>query len=206
MSAATAATDIDVSALPQHALGARSPLWWGGVLADAIEATMMGLVLVSFLYVRGNFEVWPPVAMGSRVFYLALVQALFLWASFFPMWLCNQAARNERLRWARFLLVVTTVMGAAVLVLRGFELFSLPFRWDANAHASLFWMALGLHTFHILTSVVENSVLSVLLFVGPVEKKHFEDVQVSAILWFFVVLEWVAGFAVLYLLPIFRPR
>ena len=43
--------------------------------------------------------------------------------------------------------------------------------------------------------------LIALLCKGPVEKKHFGDIEASALLWYFVVLEWVPAFAILYLEP-----
>ena len=45
---------IDVSELPSHAFGLRAPVVWGAILLVAIESTMMGLLLVSDIYLRGN--------------------------------------------------------------------------------------------------------------------------------------------------------
>lgn len=198
--------NIDVSALPTHALRARSLIWWGAVLLVCIESTMMGLLLVSYFYLRGNFQVWPPSGVGDRAFRLASVQALLLFASAAPMGLCVRAARRQQLRLMRTTFVVGTLLAAALLVLRGFEMQALPFRWDANAYGSMFWLILGLHTMHVGTGVIENAVLAALLFVGPVEKKHFPDVEASVVLWWLLVLEWIPGFAILYLEPIFLPR
>jgi cytochrome c oxidase subunit 3 len=197
---------LDVSRLPEHASGQRTPLWWGVVLLVAIESTTMGLLLVSYFYLRGNYAAWPPSPVGATAVRLASAQAVLLALSYAPMVLAARAARRERLRATRSWLLLATVLGALVLVLRAFEIPRIGFRWDDNAYGSLFWMTLGLHITHLLTGVVENAVLLALLWLGPVERKHFTDVEVGALLWYFAVLEWAPGFTILYLEPLLFPR
>jgi cytochrome c oxidase subunit I+III len=196
---------IDVSSLPSHAFGHRSPLWWGVVMLIVIESTAMGILLVSYFYVRGNYDVWPPTPLTPTVLRLAIAQAILLALSMPPMIRCVRAARRQRLRSTRLWLIVGTAFGAAMLVVRGFEIAYLPFRWDTHAHGSVFWMVLGLHITHLLTSVLEDLMLIALLYKGPVEEKHFDDIDASALLWFFSVLEWAPAFAILYLEPIVFP-
>jgi cytochrome c oxidase subunit I+III len=192
---------LDVSGLPSHAFGHRAPLWWGVLFMVAIEATAMGILLVSYFYIRGNYDLWPPTPLSPAAFRLAVVEALLLAGSYPAMMVCVRAARRERLGPTRTWLVVATALGAAMLVVRAFEIPAIPFRWDQHAYGSVFWMTFGLHIGHVLTGVLENAMLIALLFKGPVEKKHFGDIEASALLWYFVVLEWVPGFAILYLEP-----
>jgi cytochrome c oxidase subunit 3 len=197
---------LDVSTLPSHAFGHRSPLWWAVLLMVAIESTAMGLLLVSFFYLRGNFQRWPPSPLGAGVFRLATLQAALLLASYVPMVLSVRAARRQRLKPTRLWLLVATALGAATLVFRALEIPRIAFRWDSNAYGSAFWMILGLHVTHVLTGVLENAMMLVLFWRGPVEEKHFGDVEASALLWYFSILEWVPAFAILYVQPLFAGR
>jgi cytochrome c oxidase subunit 3 len=197
---------LDVSGLPNHAFGNRAPLWWGVLLLVAIESTAMGLLLVSYFYLRGNYAVWPPVPIGRSAFRLAAAQAVLLGLSYAPMVLSVRAARGQRRAATNVWLLLATLLGAAMLVARGFEIGRIPFRWDANAYGSIFWMTFGLHGAHVLTGVLENAMLVALLCKGPVEEKHFGDVEASALLWYFAVLEWAPGFTILYLEPLLFPR
>jgi cytochrome c oxidase subunit III len=203
---AAASVPLDVSHLPTHAYGHRAPLWWGMLFLIAIESTAMALLLVSYFYLRGNYDVWPPTPMSPVVLRLAIVQVVLLGASYVPMWLCVRAARQERLRPTRRWLIVGTALGVAMLIVRGVELAWLPFRWDSHAYGSMFWMTLGLHVTHLLTGVLEDTMMIAVLYKGPVETKHFGDVEASAMLWFFAVLEWAPAFAILYLEPLLFPR
>jgi cytochrome c oxidase subunit 3 len=198
--------ELDVSGLPTYAFGFRNPVWWGVLLMVAIESTAMGLLLVSYFYLRGNYDLWPPTAVGGPALSLATAEALLLGASYVPMVLSVRAARSQRLVPARRWLILATALGTAMLVARAFEIPRIGFRWDSNAYGSVFWMTFGVHVTHVLTGVLENLMMIALLFVGPVEKKHFADIEASALLWYFSVLEWIPAFAILYLEPFLRGR
>jgi cytochrome c oxidase subunit 3 len=194
--------DVDAASLPSFAFGHRSPIWWGLLLLVAIEATAMGLLLVSAIYLRGDADVWPPSSVGPSALRLALLQAGLLGASALPMAWSVGAARRQRLRSTRGWLAVATVLGAAMLVVRIWEIPRIAFRWDSHAFGSVFWMVLGVHITHVLTGVLENAMLLALLFIGPVENKHYADIEASALLWYFAVLEWAPALAILYGAPI----
>jgi cytochrome c oxidase subunit 3 len=200
----SATRTLDVSALPAHAFGLRSALVWGALLAIAIEATMMALAVVSFVYYRGNERVWPPVGVGPEAFRLAAVQMGVLLVSLVPTHLLDRAAVRERFTAARFHLLVLTLLSLVVTVLRWLELPRIAFRWDQTAFGSAFWMAVGIHVTHILSGAIEFLMLVALMTLGRhrFEKKHFTDLQSAGLLWYFVVLEWAIVYPVLYLMPL----
>jgi cytochrome c oxidase subunit 3 len=197
---------LDVSRLPSYAFGFRDPVWWGALMMVAIESTAIGLLLVSYFYIRGNYDVWPPSPMAPAALRLAIIEAALLFTSFLPMVLSVRAARRHQLVPARRWLMTATALGAAMLVVRAFEIPLIPFRWDSHAYGSVFWMTFGVHITHVVTGVFENAVMIAVLLLGPVEKKHFSDIEASALLWYFSVLEWVPGFAILYVEPLLRSR
>ena len=92
-------------------------------------------------------------------------------------------------------------MGVALLVLRGYQIEALAFRWDANAYASMFWALIGLQTLHLLAGVGENVLFVVLMFTGPVEKKFMVDVHVNGLYWYFVVVVWLPLYVLIYWAP-----
>jgi len=204
MTTETRATTLDVSALPSHAFGLRNPLWWGLLLLVAIEGTAMGLLLVSAIYLRGEADVWPPSTVGPAALRLALIEAALLGASTFPMVWAVRAARAQRLRPARGWLVVATVLAVAMLAVRAAEIPRVAFRWDSHAFGSVFWMTLGVHITHVVTGVLENGLLIAVFFVGPVEKKHYGDLEASALLWYLSVLEWAPAVFIFYGAPALR--
>ncbi|MGE5178318.1 MAG: hypothetical protein ACM3PF_04405 [Bacteroidota bacterium] len=56
---------LDVSNLPSSSLDDETPLWWGNVMAMAVETTILSLLLMSYFYLRKNFHLWPPPYVDS---------------------------------------------------------------------------------------------------------------------------------------------
>jgi cytochrome c oxidase subunit 3 len=188
---------IDVGALPRHAVGQRAPLWWGTVLLIAIESTCFAMLFTSYLYVRNNFDEWPP-DQRLRLLPGALPLAILL-LSVWPTWVYRSAACAERFVAMRRWLVVATLLALLAVALRAWEIAALPFLWTGNAYTSVVWMSLGMHTVEIATGVVESIFMCVILFRPRVETKSFEDVEASALFWFFSVFVWLP-FALLFYL------
>jgi cytochrome c oxidase subunit 3 len=190
---------LDVSGLPTHAFGARDPLWWAVVLLITIEGTMFALLLVSYFYLRENAPVWPIAGVGSPDLVLGTLSTVCLFAAAPAVHYGNRAALANSVRGMRRWQVVTTVLLAAATVLRLIELHALPFRWDDHAYGSVFWTILGLHTFHLITSVGESLLVLGVLVRGPIEAKFPVDVHVSGVYTYFVIASWVPLYAILYL-------
>jgi heme/copper-type cytochrome/quinol oxidase subunit 3 len=188
---------LDVSELPRVVLGHRDPLWWGVVGLMAIESTVFALTAVTYFYLRGGADVWPPpgsempLAVGNANLIALLISVL-------PMHLVNQHGGEGRMMKARVGLIVATALGIISLVLRCYEFGGMTFRYNSHAYGSIVWTIFGLHTLHLLTSVGENTVFLVLLFKGPIEDKHRLDVRLNGLYWYFVVASWVFLYSFLY--------
>jgi cytochrome c oxidase subunit III len=192
---------IDVHELPGFAFGARDPLWWGVAGLIAIESTMFVLCLATYFYVRGQFADWPPQWPDGGAIRWGTAQLILLLVSIWPAHRLARAAMDGELGRLQRWQIVLTVFSLASAALRYVEFRALTFRWDASTYGSIFWTTLGLHTVHIATSVAENLMFVLLLFVGPVEKKHLVDLHTNAFYWYFVAGSWIPLWGILYLHP-----
>jgi len=188
---------VHASALPSHAFGHRSMMWWGVMGMIAIEGTVFALAIAVYLYVRKDFTEWPPVAQPPELFWGTL-NTLILIVSMVPNQWAKRAAERYDARNVKWALVVCLIFSAAFLAVRVFEFGSLNCRWDTNAYGSAIWMLLGLHTLHLLTDTYDTAVLTALMWFGPVEDKRFVDVSESAVYWYFVVIAWLPVYAIIY--------
>jgi cytochrome c oxidase subunit III len=186
---------IDVSHLPSHVFGRRSALFWAFVLVTLIEGTAFALMLTSYLFVRGNFLWWPPEAR-MRVL-PGIVEVVILLASGFAAWKTRNATRAEEIAPTRRWMTITAALSLLAVAGRAWEIHALTFPWDANAYASVVWGTYGLHTIDLAAGVFENLLVAVLLWKGPLEDKHFEDIEANAYLWLALVGLWLP-FAVLF--------
>jgi cytochrome c oxidase subunit I+III len=192
---------LDVSRLAPIAAGPSTVLWWGVVGMVVIESTMFVLVIAAWLYLRMNFQAWPPLTEQAPPLVWSTLNLALLVVSAPPMRRASAAALDRRLGETRLWLIVATAMGLVALGVRALEFASLDFSWRSHAFGSVFWTALGLHTAHLLASILETAVLIVLLYRKPMDDKHALDVEMDGIYWDFVVGSWIVLYAALYLVP-----
>jgi cytochrome c oxidase subunit 3 len=190
---------LDVSGLPTMAFGSRDSLWWGVLLAIAIEATMLVLLVIAYFYIADRTTPFPPAHISRSLAWLATADLACWLLACLPQYLSSKAAVRGDLRAMRRLLLVATAITLVGVGLRFWVFRQLPFAWDSHAYGSAVWSLLGLQLFHGITAMGEDAVYCVLLFVGPVEDKHRVDIEVSSPLAYFTaagaLLVWAVVFA-----------
>jgi heme/copper-type cytochrome/quinol oxidase subunit 3 len=191
---------VDVSALPAHAFGHRSVLWWATLGMILIETTAFALAIAAYFYLKSRADHWPP-GLQPPLLKWGVVNTIVLLSSCVPNQLAKNAAERYDLRGVRVWLVVCNAFAIAFIVVRVLEFTTLNCSFDTNAYGSIVWLTLGLHTTHLVTDFLDTAVLTVLMFVGPIEDRRFVDVSENAFYWYFVMLAWLPIFAVIYLAP-----
>lgn len=194
------ASVINVERMPRFAFGHRSILWWATMGLIAIEGTMFALVMVSYLYIKGRNPHWAPGVFPPDLRWGTLNTVVLL-ASCVPNQMTKRAAEQMNVRAVQLWMVISLVFAVTFNVLRIFEFRSLNVWWDTNAYGSVVWTLMGLHTTHILTDFVDSAVLTIIMFVGPLEEKRFVDVSENSFYWYFVVLIWLPIYGFIYFAP-----
>jgi cytochrome c oxidase subunit 3 len=191
---------LDVSRLPGYAFRHRSLMWWGTVGIMVIEGAVFAMLVVTYFYLRGQVEEWPPHLPPPDLWAGTLNTAILL-VSLLPNYWVQKVAEREELQSVRIGLVSCLVFAVAFLIVRAFEFGALHCQWDTNAYGSIVWTTLGFHTVHLLTDAVDTAVLTVLMFTGPLEGRRFVDVSENSFYWYFVVAVWLPLYVVVYLAP-----
>ena len=99
------------------------------------------------------------------------------------------------------LMIVLTLIGLIILVLRVFEFRAMDVSFRDNAYGSIVYAVLALHTAHLLTDFIDSCVLTVLMFTKHAEGRRFVDVSENAFYWYFVVLVWLPIYVPIYWVP-----
>src|SRR5687767_6954657 len=155
---------IDAAALPDHAFGSRSIMWWSTATIIAVEATVFLLTIASYFYLQGNEEAWPPPGTPYPGYFWGTVNVAILLASIYPNIKVKNAAEEMDIPTVRRWMVIADLFAIAFVVVRVFEFKQLNVSWDSNAYGSATWTLLGLHTVHLLTDLVDSVVLTALMF------------------------------------------
>lgn len=190
----------DVAELRDYNFGPSSLGWWAVVGFMLIEG--MGFVLaIGAYYFLVPFErSWPPSAPVPPLPWATAFLVLGLLSELPNVWV-DRVARRFDLRAVQWGLTVMSLLGLALLVVRGFEIAAINVRWDQNAYGSIVWALLLLHTVHISTDVFDSLVLTVLVWTKQVDGRKFSDVSDNALYWHFIIWSWVLLYLVIYWTP-----
>jgi heme/copper-type cytochrome/quinol oxidase subunit 3 len=192
---------LDVAGLPPGAFGSRSLMFWATLGVVLIESTVFALAISSYFYFMTRLPAWPPDGVDRPLLRWGTINTIVLLASVIPNELARRAAASVDLRRVQVWLMVCLAAAVAFNVIRIVEFRHLNVSWDHDAYGSIVWVLLGLHTTHIVTDFLDSVVLTVLMFVGPVEERRFVDVEENAVYWYFVVAAWLPIYGVIYWAP-----
>ncbi len=195
----------DVALLPDQAFSHHAPMWWGNRLVIFVEGSAFVVLAVIYFYIRWNFDAWPPPRTLLPDLGLSSINLLLLAVSAAPFWYASHLAQlHDKPRFVGWWLAVGVAFGLAAIVLRGFDFHALHTWFGSNAYGSITWTILGVHLAHLLAGTIETLSIVVVMFVGPVEEKHYADTTAIAVYWYFVVISWVVLYAIVFLVPHFR--
>jgi cytochrome c oxidase subunit 3 len=185
---------IDAARLPHVGWGPAAAVWWAVWSLITIEGTVFVLLVTVYVYLRGIATAWPPEGIRLPGLAGSTANVLLLLASVVPTVGAHRRATTHYL-------VVATVLSLGTIALRGVELAQLHVRWDGHAYGSIVWTILGTHLSHLVASTLEDVLLCLLMRFGPLEDRHYVDVTVSALYWYFVVAAWIPLYLLVYWLP-----
>jgi cytochrome c oxidase subunit 3 len=195
---------VDVADLSDQGFGHHAPIWWGNTLMMMIEGAGFAMLVATYFYIRRNFDTWPPTRTLLPDLGVSTLNVAVLVVSVLPMlYVAKLAVRRDRVRIIGAWLLVCVLFGIAAAVFRILEFKGVHTRWDTNAYGSIVWSILAVHFAHIVAATLETLVIGILMFVGPVEEKHFTDIAVNAVYWYFVAISWVALYAIVFIAPRF---
>ena len=197
----TTGKTLDVSGLPPYEISNRAPLFWGQVLLCLIEGTAFFMLIAVYFYLRLGVDVWPGPGTrlpGIAVPTFALIPLL---ASCFGSYLASDAAKKNDRTGMLIGMGLNLVLAAVFLLMRALEWWSFNFTWETDAHGSIVWTILFLHTYDIVADLLMTAVLVVIVAMGHFGPKQRIGVHVDSVVWYFLVGIWIPLYVVVYWAP-----
>jgi cytochrome c oxidase subunit I+III len=116
-------------------------------------------------------------------------------------YLASEAAKKNSRSGMLFGLGLNLGLAILFLALRAIEWKSLNFTWASDAHGSIVWTILFLHSYDVVADLVMTIVLMVLLAAGRYGPRQRIGVHVDSVLWYFLVGIWIPLYGVVYWAP-----
>ncbi len=169
--------------------------------AIAVESTMFALLVATYFYLRLVVPAWPPAGTPLPGLVAPPANVLLLLASVLPMAAVHRAALRQARRPVWLGLAACAGLGLVALALRVFEFRALHTRWDRHAYGAIVWGILAVHTIHLLAATGETALLAAIVRGARRQPKHFVDVDVNAVYWYFVAGAWLLLWGVVFVAP-----
>jgi cytochrome c oxidase subunit 3 len=168
------------------------------------EAAIFAALFVHYYYNRYQMPIWPPLGSPEMETHLPALATLILMFSSFTCEMGHRAFKHgDRIR-AKYLTVVTIVLGLIFLGFQGYEWGALHGQYDfttsTNLFGTMFYMMTGFHGLHVATGVVMLALVYGRMEMGHMtEQRHFALLAASWY-WHFVDVIWIGLFFSLYLI------
>lgn len=195
--------EANVAALPTVTFGPRSLMWWGTLGFMVIEGWTLALLVVSYLYLRQNYEAWPPLRTPHPSLLIPTINLVLMFVSLVPMYLAAAAAKKLDEPGVKRWLVISSIVATPIAVLRWWELWAINVRWDTNAYGSAAWVIVGFHTSLLLLDVIDTWGLTLFYFLKQLPLKAFSDTTDNTFYWYFTIGIWIPIYLIVYVGPRF---
>jgi len=172
-------------------------LQMGMLLFLLSETFLFGNLFWTYYYLRAKSPVWPPQGVELELPLIA-VNTVILLSSSVVMQLAVTGARRGNRRATCRALVVTLLLGAVFLTIKGWEWTQVGFTpWD-HAYGSIFFILTGFHGLHVLAGMA----LLAALTVRTVRASSVSSlpIEVGGLYWHFVDFIWIFVFITLYII------
>lgn len=201
MKSATLRVSADLSEIPSVTFGPRSLMWWGTLGFMVIEGWTIAILLGAYLYLRQNYETWPPLRTPYPSLLVPSINLALMLLSLIPARMVELAAKRLDETGVKRWLVVTCLAALPILVLRWFELWALNTRWDTTAYGSAAWTIVGFHASLLLLDIGDTVGLTVFFFAKRLPVKSFSDTADNSFYWYFTVAIWIPVYLIVYVGP-----
>lgn len=175
--------------VPARPRAASSNGWWGMVAFVATEATLFGVLLGTYFYLRVRSVHWPPPGTPEPKVVLPLVLAGILAAASIPVFLGSRAAAAGLARRAQAFFLVALVVQSVYLGLQIHEMSSDLDRFtpQQSSYGSIYYTLLGAEQTHVAVGILMSAWL-VLRLVTGLTRYRLTAVRAIAFYWYAVAV------------------
>jgi cytochrome c oxidase subunit 3 len=148
------------------------------------------------------FAQWPPTGVTTfDPFHLPLINTLILLLSGTTVTAAHHALQHDKMDNAKFMLLLTIILGVAFTCLQAYEYSEAQFTFDGTLYGSAFFMATGFHGAHVVIGTIFLTVCLFRLYANNMTAKKHLGFEFAAWYWHFVDVVWLFLFAFVYVLP-----
>jgi len=180
---------VTEAVVPARPRAASSNGWWGMVAFVATEATLFGVLLGTYFYLRVHSVRWPPPGTPEPKVLLPLVLAGILAATTIPVFLGSRAAAAGLARRAQAFFLVALAFQTAYFGVSVHDVVSDLDRFtpQQSAYGSIYYTLLGAEHTHVAVGILMSAWLVLRLATG-LTRYRLTAARAIAFYWYAVAV------------------
>ncbi len=195
-----AAADHHATPVAEDPAAARANMLLGVKLGIASEVMLFGALFAAYFVVRADSPSWPPAGLERPELLLPGLNTGLLVSSSVTMqlavWAIGRDERRHSLRW----MAITLLLGAAFLVIQGYEFATSGFGLKDGVFGSTFYTITGFHGAHVFAGLVLIAIVANRARRGLISGSRHTAVEAASYYWHFVDVVWLFVITTLYVL------
>jgi len=164
------------------------------------ETTIFAIFVVAYIYYIGRSPFGP---QPKQVLEVPILASICLLSSSLTIWLAERALHKRAMGQFSLWWGGTIALGLVFMIYTVLEWKKLIYEDGLTVSTNLFgttyYCLVGLHAFHVIVGLIMLSLTLLFGFMGKLEARHTERVEVLSLYWHFVDAVWVVVFTVVYI-------
>lgn len=172
------------------------------ILLGAETMLFAGLIGAFLVFRMGNVT-WPPLShVDIQLPRLVTgLNTIFLVISGVSMYISLRLIQQDNVKYLRYFLVFTGVLGLIFLIIQGTEWIQLigkGLTLQSGVYGAIFYVLIGCHAIHVLGAVIWLGVVIGMSMAGRFSSDNYTGVETCTIYWIYVVALWPALYFLVY--------
>ncbi len=173
------------------------------ILLGAETMLFAGLIGAFLVFRMGNVT-WPPLSHADIQLprLVTGINTVLLIISGVSMFIALRAIQLDYVKYLRYFLVFTGVLGLIFLIIQGTEWIQLIHQGltlQSGIYGGIFYVLIGCHAIHVLGAVIWLAIVVNKAIAGRYSSARYIGVETCAIYWIYVVALWPILYVLVYL-------
>ena len=170
----------------------------GTLLVLAADGMVFVALLATWFTLKAGTPRWPPAKVNLSTYLPTMVTVTVAMTAFSVQWLVSSIKRNDQ-RSAAAAIVVTVVLGLAVVNAQWYSMVRAKFGFSSHAYATLYYLFIGYHAVHVALAIGAVILVGSRAVAGQFGRKNYDAVRATAAFWQYGNAVWGVTVLVLFL-------
>lgn len=161
----------------------------GVLLVLTADAMVLSGLLAAWFTIKGGSLAWPPKGVHLTTYLPSIITITLAMSCFSMAWAVSSIRRNDQ-RNATVAIVLTTLLGLAVVNAQWYSMIRAHFGIDSHAFGTLYYLLIGFHALHQALAIGAVLLVGVRSIVGHFGREGYDPMKAVAAFWYYSAGVW----------------